>query len=147
MRIGDRIAVMEGGRVVQVGTPEEILRNPSDDYLSSFFRGVDTSKVLTARDVARTEHATLIDREGTGIRAALKQISVSTGAGGTGPPPAGPPLTARQRAFVGVFDALHLQSCFDRKERRMRSVTTPWICLKGFLAALLTLCLWSECRA
>ncbi|MCP5197055.1 MAG: glycine betaine/L-proline ABC transporter ATP-binding protein ProV [Gammaproteobacteria bacterium] len=75
MRIGDRIAIMEGGRVVQVGTPEEILRNPADDYVSSFFRGVDTSKVLTARDVARTEHATLIDRQGMGIHAALQQIS------------------------------------------------------------------------
>ncbi|HRX70088.1 MAG TPA: glycine betaine/L-proline ABC transporter ATP-binding protein ProV [Candidatus Competibacteraceae bacterium] len=75
MRIGDRIAIMEGGRVVQVGTPEEILRNPADDYVSSFFRGVDASKILTAHDVARTEHATLIDREGTGIRAALKQIA------------------------------------------------------------------------
>ena len=75
MRIGDRIAIMEGGRVVQVGTPEEILRNPADDYVSSFFRGVDASKILTAHDVARTEHATLIDREGTGVRAALKQIA------------------------------------------------------------------------
>lgn len=75
MRIGDRIAIMEGGRVVQVGTPEEILRNPADDYVSSFFRGVDTSKVLTAGDVARTEHATLISREGTGILAALQQVS------------------------------------------------------------------------
>ena len=75
MRIGDRIAIMEGGRVVQVGTPEEILRNPADDYVSSFFRGVDASKILTARDVARTEHATLINRQGTGIRAALQQIS------------------------------------------------------------------------
>lgn len=75
MRIGDRIAIMEGGRVVQVGTPEEILRNPADDYVSSFFRGVDASKILTAGDVARTEHATLIEREGSGIRAALQQIS------------------------------------------------------------------------
>ncbi|MCB1824674.1 MAG: glycine betaine/L-proline ABC transporter ATP-binding protein ProV [Candidatus Competibacteraceae bacterium] len=75
MRIGDRIAIMEGGRVVQVGTPEDILRNPADDYVSSFFRGVDASKVLTAGDVARTEHATLIDRQGTGIHAALQQIS------------------------------------------------------------------------
>jgi len=75
MRIGDRIAIMEGGRVVQVGTPEDILRNPADEYVSSFFRGVDTSKVLTAGDVARTEHATLIGREGIGIRSALKQIS------------------------------------------------------------------------
>jgi len=41
MRIGDRIAIMEGGRVVQVGTPEEILQNPADDYVRAFFRGVD----------------------------------------------------------------------------------------------------------
>lgn len=75
MRIGDRIAIMEGGRVVQVGTPEDILRNPADEYVSSFFRGVDASKILTASDVARTQHATVISREGAGIRAALQQVS------------------------------------------------------------------------
>ncbi len=37
IKIGDRIAIMEGGRVVQVGTPEEILRNPADDYVRAFF--------------------------------------------------------------------------------------------------------------
>ncbi len=36
MRIGDRIAIMEGGRVVQVGTPEEILQSPADDYVRAF---------------------------------------------------------------------------------------------------------------
>lgn len=36
LRIGDRIAIMEGGRVVQVGTPEEILQNPADDYVRAF---------------------------------------------------------------------------------------------------------------
>ena len=75
MRIGDRIAIMEGGRVVQVGAPEEILRNPADEYVSAFFRGVDTSKILTAGDVARTQHATVISREGTGIRSTLRHVS------------------------------------------------------------------------
>ena len=37
MRIGDRIAIMEGGNVVQVGTPEEILQNPANDYVRAFF--------------------------------------------------------------------------------------------------------------
>ncbi|OMH36271.1 glycine betaine/L-proline ABC transporter ATP-binding protein ProV [Motiliproteus sp. MSK22-1] len=52
IRIGDRIAIMEGGRVVQVGTPQEILRNPADDYVEMFFKGVDPGKVLKAGDVA-----------------------------------------------------------------------------------------------
>ncbi|MEH6824612.1 MAG: glycine betaine/L-proline ABC transporter ATP-binding protein [Motiliproteus sp.] len=52
IRIGDRIAIMEGGRVVQVGTPQEILRNPADDYVANFFKGVDPGKVLKAGDVA-----------------------------------------------------------------------------------------------
>lgn len=39
LRIGDRIAVMESGRIVQVGSPEEILQNPADDYVRAFFRG------------------------------------------------------------------------------------------------------------
>lgn len=52
LRIGDRIAIMEGGRIVQVGTPEEILRHPADDYVRAFFRGVDIKQYLTARDVA-----------------------------------------------------------------------------------------------
>jgi glycine betaine/proline transport system ATP-binding protein len=47
MRIGDRIAIMEGGRVVQVGTPEDILQNPADDYVRAFFSGVDPTNIFT----------------------------------------------------------------------------------------------------
>jgi glycine betaine/proline transport system ATP-binding protein len=52
-----------GRRVVQVGTPEEILKNPANDYVRSFFRGVDVSKVLTAGDIARTQAGDVIERE------------------------------------------------------------------------------------
>lgn len=55
MRIGDRIAIMEGGQVIQVGTAREILDNPATDYISDFFRDVDISQVYTAGDVAATE--------------------------------------------------------------------------------------------
>ncbi len=50
--IGNRIAIMEGGRIVQIGTPDEILRNPSDEYVRAFFKGVDVKKYLVAKDVA-----------------------------------------------------------------------------------------------
>ncbi len=74
MRIGDRIAIMEGGRVVQVGTPDEILKNPADDYVRSFFRGVDKSSVFTAADAAQRKQVTVIEREGAAIPATLQRL-------------------------------------------------------------------------
>ncbi len=117
MRIGDRIAIMEGGRVVQVGTPEEILRNPADDYVCSFFRGVDASKILTARDVARTEHATLIDRQGTGIRAALQQISSRLEDYGY--------VVGPNRAFHGVVSADSLRAAGRGEDVPLKQAFLP----------------------
>ncbi|MFE6227477.1 MULTISPECIES: betaine/proline/choline family ABC transporter ATP-binding protein [unclassified Streptomyces] len=51
MRLGDRIAVMRGGRIVQLGTAEDILVRPADDYVASFIQDVDRSRVLTASAV------------------------------------------------------------------------------------------------
>jgi glycine betaine/proline transport system ATP-binding protein len=48
LKLGDHIALIKDGEIAQIGTPEEILRNPADDYVSSFVRGVDSTKVLTA---------------------------------------------------------------------------------------------------
>ncbi|MCB1888564.1 MAG: glycine betaine/L-proline ABC transporter ATP-binding protein ProV [Rhodocyclaceae bacterium] len=74
IRIGDRIAIMEGGNVVQVGTAEEILRNPANDYVRSFFRGVDATRILSARDLARKTQVNLIDHAGMGVRSALERL-------------------------------------------------------------------------
>ncbi|HPE61200.1 MAG TPA: glycine betaine/L-proline ABC transporter ATP-binding protein ProV [Thiolinea sp.] len=74
MRIGNRIAIMQGGRVVQVDTPDNILGNPANDYVRSFFRGVDVSAVLHARDVAKKQQVTLFEREGTGLKAAAARL-------------------------------------------------------------------------
>ncbi len=48
MRLGDRIAVMRDGRIVQIGTAEDILLGPATDYVASFVQDVDRSRVLTA---------------------------------------------------------------------------------------------------
>jgi len=74
MRIGDRIAIMEGGRIVQVGSPEEILKHPADDYVEAFFRGVDPTNVLTAREVAKKQYTTITQRSGEGPRVAIERI-------------------------------------------------------------------------
>ncbi|MFF1450927.1 glycine betaine/L-proline ABC transporter ATP-binding protein [Streptomyces sp. NPDC058274] len=51
MRLGDRIAVMRDGRIVQEGTAEDILVRPANDYVASFTQDVDRTRVLTAESV------------------------------------------------------------------------------------------------
>lgn len=54
VRIGDRIAIMRDGRVVQIGTPEEIVMHPADDYVSEFVAGISRLKVVRAHAVMQT---------------------------------------------------------------------------------------------
>ncbi|MEN8689210.1 MAG: glycine betaine/L-proline ABC transporter ATP-binding protein ProV [Desulfobacterales bacterium] len=77
LRIGDRIAIMEGGRVVQVGTPEDILQNPADDYVRAFFRGVDPTNVISAGDIVRDTYPTLIKTKVGSLRATHELLSGS----------------------------------------------------------------------
>ncbi|WP_165431250.1 glycine betaine/L-proline ABC transporter ATP-binding protein ProV [Atlantibacter hermannii] len=75
MRIGDRIAIMQNGEVVQIGTPDEILNNPANDYVRTFFRGVDISQVFSAKDIARRTPVGLIRKTpGFGPRSAIKLL-------------------------------------------------------------------------
>ena len=53
VRIGDRIAIMRDGRVVQIGTPEDIVMNPVDDYVSDFVAGISRLKVVKAHAVMK----------------------------------------------------------------------------------------------
>ena len=73
MRIGDRIAMMEGGRIVQIGTPEDILKNPADEYVKAFFRGVDPTNVLSASDIVRETQVTFV-KHSAGLRAARERM-------------------------------------------------------------------------
>jgi glycine betaine/proline transport system ATP-binding protein len=70
IRIGHRIAIMEGGRVVQIGTPQELLCNPANDYVRAFFKGFDASKILKAGDVAKicAEHPYAMDQSTPTLR-------------------------------------------------------------------------------
>lgn len=69
LRIGDRIALMKDGNIVQIGTPEEILMNPSNDYVERFVEDVDLSKVLTAAHVMKRPETIQLEK---GARIALK---------------------------------------------------------------------------
>ncbi|MFG2816582.1 glycine betaine/L-proline ABC transporter ATP-binding protein [Streptomyces sp. NPDC048410] len=53
LKLGDRIALMRDGRVVQLGTPEEIVNSPADDYVREFVRDVPREQVVTCRTAMR----------------------------------------------------------------------------------------------
>jgi len=110
MRVGDRIAIMQGGAVVQVGTPEEIVREPANEYVRSFFRGVDVSHVFTAADVARKDHVTVMERPGVSVRAALERLREHDGSAAV--------VHDRSRKYQGVVSIDSLIACIDGLGRR-----------------------------
>ncbi|GEL78392.1 quaternary amine ABC transporter ATP-binding protein [Tenuibacillus multivorans] len=72
LRIGDRIALMKDGSIVQIGSPEEILMNPANDYVEKFVEDVDRSKVLTAENIMKRPETVDVDKHGP--RVALERI-------------------------------------------------------------------------
>jgi len=72
MFLGDRIAVMRSGRIVQIGTPEDILTDPANDYVAQFVQDVDRARVLTAESVMET--AQQVANLTAGPRAALRTM-------------------------------------------------------------------------
>ena len=55
IRLADRIAIMQDGRIVQIGTPEELVLAPADGYVAEFTREAPRAKILSARAIARAQ--------------------------------------------------------------------------------------------
>ena len=106
LRIGDRIAIMESGKVVQVGTPEDILQNPADDYVRAFFRGVDPTNVISSGDIARDSYPTIIKTKAGSMRAAHELLSGSERDYGY-------VLDARRR-FLGIVSSDTLRAAIEK---------------------------------
>lgn len=64
LRLGDRIALMRDGQIMQIGTGEEILTNPANDYVREFVEEVDRSKVFTARHIMIPAYSINVDHDG-----------------------------------------------------------------------------------
>ncbi len=109
MRIGDRIAIMQDGELIQVGTPDEILNNPANDYVKAFFRGVDLANVYAAKDVATHRQIPLIRKHvSDGPMAALRQLKDQDREYGY--------VIDRSRHFVGVVSIDSLKKAAADKE-------------------------------
>ena len=71
-RIGDRVAVMKDGNVEQVGTPEDLLESPANDYIVEFTREIDRSKVLQAENIMSKPLSIVNSKDG--LHVAIKNM-------------------------------------------------------------------------
>ena len=74
MKLGDRIAVMANGNIIQIGTPQEILNNPANEYVASFFRGVATIDVLCAKDIVQSSDNAIISVDDSNLETSQNVI-------------------------------------------------------------------------
>ncbi len=72
LKLGDRIAIMKNGEIVQIGTADEILENPANEYVSNFVKDVDRSKILMASHVMKKPIVHIADK--SGALAAVKKM-------------------------------------------------------------------------
>ncbi|WP_442885941.1 quaternary amine ABC transporter ATP-binding protein [Companilactobacillus sp. HBUAS59544] len=95
LKIGDRIMIMKDAKVVQTGTPEDILTHPADEYVENFIENVDRSKVLTAGNVMIRPMTINIEKAGPRLTLnMMKANEVSTAY-----------IVNNQRKLLGVVDA------------------------------------------
>mgnify|MGYP000970295464 CR=1 FL=1 len=79
LKLGDRIAIMKDGVIVQIGTPEDILTNPADDYVREFVQDVNRVKVVTAATIMRRPDPIAYARDGVRVAVRkMKEASISS---------------------------------------------------------------------
>lgn len=71
-KIGDRVAVMKDGHVVQIGTPEKIIEEPANNYISEFIKDIDRSKIIQAEHVMIKPNALVSTKDGLNV--AIKEM-------------------------------------------------------------------------
>ncbi|CAK8053463.1 quaternary amine ABC transporter ATP-binding protein [Eupransor demetentiae] len=93
LRLGDRIAIMKDGQIQQIGTGEEILTQPANDYVESFVEDVDRSKVLVAESIMKPGVTVNVDSDGPNV--ALHRMSEEKVSGAV--------AVDKERHFVGYI--------------------------------------------
>ncbi len=79
LKLGDRIAIMKDGAIVQIGSPEKILTEPATDYVRAFVQNVDRTKIISAKTIMRKAPTVNFKKDGPGVAVRkMKNIGTST---------------------------------------------------------------------
>ncbi|ARY92094.1 MULTISPECIES: glycine betaine/L-proline ABC transporter ATP-binding protein [Lacticaseibacillus] len=112
LRIGDHIMIMKDGEIVQIGTPEEILSQPADDYVEKFIEGVDRSQVYTAANVMIRANTVNIDKDGPRLAARrMRDNEISSLY-----------VVNTQRKLVGILDADDVRAAIDAGKKDLKDI-------------------------
>ncbi|XPV75678.1 MAG: quaternary amine ABC transporter ATP-binding protein [Desulfovibrio sp.] len=113
LKLGDRIVLMKDGKIVQIGTPEDILTTPADNYVKRFVEDVDITKVLTAESVMkRVEDVAYIKTDGP--RAALRKMRKNNISNLF--------VIDEQRQLMGVITAVDCARLVDEGSKNLRDI-------------------------
>jgi len=115
MFLGDRIAMMRDGRIVQIGTAEQILSEPADDYVAQFVADVDRTRVLTASSVMRPSRV-VVSLTG-GPRLALRTMEEHAASAAF--------VTDRNRVFHGTVTDTAVLEAQRRGDADLSAVVEP----------------------
>lgn len=74
-KLGDRVAVMKNGKIEQIGTPEEILDSPANEYIADFVQDVDKTKIIQAKHIMFKPGALVSSKDGAKV--AIKEMQAS----------------------------------------------------------------------
>ncbi|CAI2638093.1 Glycine betaine/carnitine transport ATP-binding protein GbuA [Apilactobacillus kunkeei] len=130
LRIGDRIMIMRDGEIVQIGSPEDILQHPKNDYVEKFIEGVDRTKILTASRVMIRPDVINIEKDGP--RTALRLMKDNHNSSVY--------VVDSEHHFKGLIDAKDVIKQIEDDKRDLESIlrtdvptTTPDTPIKSLL--------------
>ena len=109
LKLGDRIVIMHDGRVAQIGSPEDIVLRPEDEYVGDFTQDVRLESVLTASKVMVSPKATVMGHQGP--RAALHTIGNSDGDAAW--------IVDRRERYMGLLTITNAQNALRAGVRRI----------------------------
>jgi len=107
LKLGDRIAIMRNGEVVQIGTPEDIVTNPADEYVSEFVQDASPAKVLTAGSIM--SDVPVITYAWEGPKTALTLMKKEKKKIGY--------VVDRKQKFIGIITAKELERLLSLEEK------------------------------
>jgi glycine betaine/proline transport system ATP-binding protein len=111
LTLGHRVAIMKDGEIVQLGTPENILREPANEYVERFVEDVDYAKVRTAESVmVRAQEVAYIDEGPTVVLRRMRQAGLSHIF-----------VLDSERRLIGITEAEEVARLAERDERELRA--------------------------
>ncbi len=110
IKLGDRIAIMKDGIIVQVGNSEDIITNPADDYVKSFVENVDRSKIVTAGSIMfKKPKLARLKKDGPAVvLRTMRDIGVTS-----------LPVVRTNRTFLGF---VKIEDVVDLKKREIKTI-------------------------